>query len=93
MSKIRIKSDGTTHGTKVFNGDGSEITGITKIEILPLKGGSNEAVMARLTFCGVDLDLTADDDGSSFAQKEASVMSDEVLECIERTYGLRRLGR
>ncbi|MBU4609138.1 hypothetical protein IMZ29_00785 [Achromobacter sp. GG226] len=60
MQQIRIVCDGTTYGTRVFDGDGNEIRGITKIEIEPLVGGDDNPVRARLTFDLVELDITAE---------------------------------
>jgi len=59
MNKIKIKiiSDGTSIGTHVHAG-GTEITGITGIEILPIEPGG--VVMARITFQMPKLDIVAE---------------------------------
>ncbi len=55
---IKIKSDGTITGTKVYDADGKEIKGIKRIEIEPLDAGSpNSVIGAKLIFVGVGLDL------------------------------------
>jgi hypothetical protein len=46
MSNVKIVSDGTAQGTKVFVGD-NYIKGLTKVEIEPIKPG--EPVRAKLT--------------------------------------------
>jgi hypothetical protein len=56
---IRIVSGGTAASTKVFAEDGSELTGITCFEVLPVLPG--KPVSARITFEGVELDVVADD--------------------------------
>ena len=33
MSRLRIKSDGTTHGTHIYDEDGKEIHGIALVKI------------------------------------------------------------
>ncbi len=62
-NKIRILSNGTAAGTKVFacnreNGIDVQIDGVTKIEILPVQPG--DLVKVRLELLNVELDLMAD---------------------------------
>jgi len=57
MANIRIVSDGFNHGTRVFQEDGTEIKGISKIVIEPIEGGENEFLRATITFDWVGLDL------------------------------------
>lgn len=54
MSKLKIVSDGTARGTRVFS-QNAEITGIARIEILPIE--PDELVTAVLTFSNVEIDL------------------------------------
>lgn len=60
-NKIRIVSDGTAQGTKVFacgiNGE-VEIGNITRIELLPIEPGG--VLQARLTISRVEVDVLAD---------------------------------
>ena len=52
MSNVKIVSDGTAQGTKVFVGD-DYVKGLTKVEIEPIKPGS--LVRAKLTIDWVTL--------------------------------------
>lgn len=52
MSNVKIVSDGTAQGTKVFIGD-DYIKGLTKVEIEPIKPGG--LVKAKLTINMVTL--------------------------------------
>jgi hypothetical protein len=61
MKKLRIVSDGTAQGTKVYCGE-HEIQGITRLEILPIEVGG--VVTAKLTFSAVELDMEAESDGA-----------------------------
>lgn len=55
---LRIVSDGTPLGTKVFDSDGAEIKGcITKVE---WSIDANCAGQATLTFANVEVDLIGD---------------------------------
>jgi hypothetical protein len=56
MTTLKIVSDGTARGTRVFS-QNTEITGIARIEILPIE--SDEFVSAVLTFTAVEMDLVA----------------------------------
>ncbi|MFJ2989965.1 hypothetical protein ACIPF8_19030 [Collimonas sp. NPDC087041] len=56
-SSIRIVSNGTSLGTKVYTANGHEIKGISKIVIQEIKHGSG--VRASLEFASVDLDMEA----------------------------------
>jgi hypothetical protein len=56
--KLKIVSDGTAHGTKVYTESGEQLTGITGIDIHPLRPG--EPVRATLSFVLVELELTAE---------------------------------
>jgi len=56
--QIRIVSDGTPFGTKVFDAEGSEIKGcITKVE-WSIEGG--KVAQATLTFSDVEVDVSGD---------------------------------
>lgn len=55
MSKIKIVSDGTAHGTKLYNSDGSLIQNITSIKISPIV--PNSLVTATVEFCNIELDM------------------------------------
>lgn len=56
MKNIRIISDGSPRGTKVFDAEGVEITGcLTKIE-WSIDSDKRTGV-AKLTYMGVDLDV------------------------------------
>ncbi len=57
MSKLKIVSDGTARGTSVFY-QNTEITGIARIEILPIE--PDGLVSAVLTFLAVEIDLVAE---------------------------------
>lgn len=57
MNKLKIVSDGTARGTRVYAGN-TEITGIARIEVLPINPGG--LVSAVLTFPAVALDLVAE---------------------------------
>jgi hypothetical protein len=57
--KIKIVSDGTQHGTHVFNSDGQVIEGITDIIIGPMSAGG-KPVTATLKFSCVELDIQAE---------------------------------
>ena len=57
MHSIKINSNGTAWNTKVFNQDGSEIYGITAIDISIRPGG---VVQAKLSFDLVVLEIQAD---------------------------------
>ncbi len=56
---IRIVSDGTAWGTKVFDSEGKRIERIVSVEILPISCG--EIVQARITFADVQLDVIGED--------------------------------
>ena len=56
MNRIRIVSDGTPIGTKVFTEKG-EVLSVEKIEILPIT--VNSLVKAKLTFPKIELDIEA----------------------------------
>lgn len=61
MTQIRIVSDGTSHGTKVFVRQGLvdvPIDGVMKIELLPI--GPRMRLRARVTFDAPVLDVLAD---------------------------------
>ena len=58
MKQIKIVSSGTPWTTKVFNHDGSEIWGITKIEITA--GVHDELVRANIEFLCPELEVLAD---------------------------------
>jgi hypothetical protein len=55
---LRIVSDGTAVGTKVYLPSGEEVKGITGITIEPLRPG--EPVRASLSFMCVKLDMQAE---------------------------------
>jgi hypothetical protein len=57
MSKLKIVSDGTALGTHVFS-ENTKITGIARIEILPIE--PHGLVNAVLTFLAVEIDLVAE---------------------------------
>ncbi len=57
MSKLKIVSDGTARGTHAFF-QNTEITGIARIEILPIE--PDGLVGAVLTFLAVEIDLVAE---------------------------------
>jgi hypothetical protein len=67
-NKIRITSDGTAAGTKVFacgiGADGSrlgadvELTGIARIELLPIE--PRAMLEVKITFINVEVDVLAD---------------------------------
>ena len=55
---IHIVSDGTTFGTKVYDEDGKQMSGVSRIEIEPLDAKNDDLVVkAKLTFVKVKLDL------------------------------------
>lgn len=56
-NKIRIVSDGTAKGTKIYAGD-VEIGDVTRIELLPIE--SDGVVQARIAFARVELDVIAE---------------------------------
>lgn len=61
MSKIRVVSDGTRRGTKVFIRQGLvdvPLDGVTKIEFMPMEPG--KLLEARITFQSPDIDVLAD---------------------------------
>ncbi|MGE8451552.1 MAG: hypothetical protein ACN6OP_13195 [Pseudomonadales bacterium] len=61
--RIKIISDGITHGTRVLNADGKPIPNVTRVEILPLEGGDADGIVrAVLTVELVELDVTAEVD-------------------------------
>lgn len=64
MDKIRITSDGTAAGTKVFVGD-REIGGIASIEIGDIR--PRGVVSANLGFMAVELDIKAEPIGGMMA--------------------------
>lgn len=57
MNKLKIVSDGTAHGTKLYNSDGNLIQNITSIKISPIV--PNSLVTATVEFCNVELDVVA----------------------------------
>jgi len=62
MKKIRIVSDGTGPGTKVFDADGTEIKGaLTKVEWSI--DHEKRVGCATLTYMNVDLDVVGETDG------------------------------
>lgn len=56
---VKIVSDGTVNGTKVFIGD-AYIQGVTKIEIMPIKA-REMVVTATITINRVRLQMALDD--------------------------------
>lgn len=58
MSNVKIISDGTAGGTKVFVGN-EIMSGVSLIEIDPILPGG--LVRARLTVCVVDLEMIVTD--------------------------------
>lgn len=56
-----ISTGGTTKGTRVYNDDGSEIKGVTRIVIEPLE--LNGVVTATITVAAVELDIEAVENG------------------------------
>lgn len=61
MSKIKIVSDGTAHGTKLYNSDGNLIQNITSIKISPIV--PNSLVTATVEFCNVELEMITNQEG------------------------------
>lgn len=61
-NKIKIVSDGAAIGTKVFafgaDGNHIELTGISRIELLPIEPGSS--LKAKLTFINVEVDIISE---------------------------------
>jgi hypothetical protein len=57
---IKIISNGTSAGTRVYNSDGHEIAGITDIIIEPMSA-KDSPVTATLKFMAVQLDIQADE--------------------------------
>jgi len=57
MKNIRIESDGTAAGTRVFSASGEKIGGITRIEIASIEVGG--VIVATITIVGVELDMVA----------------------------------
>ncbi len=57
VQKLKIVSDGTAQGTKVYAGN-TQLTGIIRLELEPVEAG--EPVVAKLTFDSVELDMVAD---------------------------------
>lgn len=62
-NKIRVVSDGTAMGTRIFacnreNGADIELTGVDGIEFYPLKPGGVLGV--RLSFIQAEIDVLAD---------------------------------
>lgn len=57
--RIRIVSDGTPRGTKVFDADGEpfDMSTITAVE---WSIDADGAAIARLTFCGAEIDVIGD---------------------------------
>ena len=55
MPKLKIVSDGTAHGTKLYSPDGNLIKNITSIKISPIV--PNSLVTATVEFCNVELDM------------------------------------
>jgi hypothetical protein len=56
---IKIISNGTSAGTRVYNSDGHEIAGITDIIIDPMSA-KDSPVTATLKFMAVQLDIQAE---------------------------------
>lgn len=59
MNGIRIVSDGTVFGTKVYDEQGNVMGSVSKVEIDPLDANDSNGflVTAKLTFVKVALDL------------------------------------
>ena len=55
MPNVKIVTDGSAYGTKVYTEDGHEVKGIAKAEITILPG----SIEAVLTLAGLSLDSTA----------------------------------
>lgn len=67
VNEIRIVSDGTTAGTHVYDRDGRELLGVTKVAwSLDFKEG---LAKAEITFVGVDVDVLADPDHVEYIAK------------------------
>lgn len=60
--KIRIVSDGTAQGTKVFSGD-KELSGITQIAFLPIVPGGELKV--NITFMAPEIDVVGEISGTA----------------------------
>ncbi len=56
MSKIRIVSDGTPMGTKVFNHDGTQIEGVQSIKLCI---SCDELALAEMTFTDIGCEFVA----------------------------------
>ncbi|KVO11728.1 hypothetical protein WJ73_19460 [Burkholderia ubonensis] len=67
MKKVRIVSDGTPVGTRVFNYDGSEIPNIARIEIMPI--APDCLVRARIEIGCVELGCAAEHIGDGDGRK------------------------
>ena len=55
MGKLKIVSDGTAHGTKLYDHGGSLIQNITSIKISPIV--PNSLITVTVEFCNVELDM------------------------------------
>lgn len=80
---IRIVGDGTVNGTRIYNHDGTEIHGVTKLEILPVDAEKEHFMRARLHFTRVNFDLTVPRDDAP----QADALTDEQREAIEWAAG------
>jgi hypothetical protein len=58
--RIKIVSDGTVYGTKVFDAHGNQMDNVVGIEILPISPSGNLVLFARLTFEQARLEMDVD---------------------------------
>lgn len=56
---IKIVSDGTALGTRVYDEDGKRMNGVESIVIFPI-ADRNQLVSAQITFCQVELEILAE---------------------------------
>lgn len=59
MKRVKIKSDGTIHGTLVTNEDGTQIPGVTRIDIGPIDAKNPKLIEVKVTLVNVELELDA----------------------------------
>jgi hypothetical protein len=59
MKRVKIKSDGTIGGTFITNEDGSEIPGVTRVDIGPIDARNPKLIEVKVTLVNVELELDA----------------------------------
>jgi hypothetical protein len=60
VKRVKIKSDGTIRGTLITNEDGTEIPGVTRIDIGPIDAKNPKLIEVKVTLVNVELELDAE---------------------------------